>query len=269
MIIHIFFGLLDYMKKRHYIVILFFALIFCPQNVAGEYENIIAKGNDYYKIFENYNALKQYEKAYLLMPNNYEALTKLTRIYNDYGEEMTELDKDDLAELYFKKAMDLSEKLLSKFPDSACSYCYRALSLGNYAIFVGGNEKIKFANQIEKNAKKAIRLNANDFLPYIILGIYNRELANLSWFERIFANTFFGTVPEGSFDDALMLFKKALEIDNNLIVVYYQLAKVYRLSGNQQLEIAALKKVLEMPVRDFRDKYSKAKAEKKLGNLLQ
>ncbi|MBZ0199770.1 MAG: hypothetical protein K8H86_07880 [Ignavibacteriaceae bacterium] len=255
------------MEKRQYVYLLFVLIIFSPPGFAGEYENFIAKGNEYYKKFENLNALKQYEKAYVLMPDNYESLTKLTRVYNDYGEEMTEADDDKQAEIYFKKAMNLSEKLLTKFPDSACSYTYCALSLGNYAIFVGGNEKIKFANQIERNCKKAIQLNPNDFIPYIILGIYNRELANLSWLERIFANTFFGKVPDGKFEDAERLFKKALEINNNLIVAHYQLSKIYRLIGNRQLEIDSLKKVLEMPLRDFRDKYSKAKAEKRLSKL--
>jgi len=38
-----------------------------------------------------------------------------------------------------------------------------------------------------------------DYLPYVILGFYNRQIGTLSWFEELFANMFFGDVLEGSF----------------------------------------------------------------------
>lgn len=234
---------------------------------AGGYEELLNKGDEFYKKLDNFNALKQYEKAYAINPSNYEVLTKLTRVYNDYGEELIELNRHDKAEGYINKAIKMSGVLLSAFPDSALTYTYRALALGNHAMFVGGKEKIKLAHQIRDNALKAVKLNPNDFLPYIILGIYYRELANLSWLERTFANTFFGNVPEGSFADSEKVLKKALAIDDAVIMIHYQIAKTYRYMEKTDLELQYLKKVKELPIRDFRDKFTIAKTEKRLEEL--
>jgi len=255
------------MKKRQILLALLLLIFFCTIGFAGDYEDFISKGDKHYHNMDILNALKQYEKAYSLNPDNYTALSKLTRVYNDHGEELIELDNDKRAEVYIKKAIDLSEKHLARFPDSSQSYTYRALSLGNYAMFVGGNEKIKLAHQIEKNAKKAIKLNPNDYLPYIILGIYFREIASLNWLERAFADTFLGDVPEGTLEDSERMLKKAFDIDGDMIIIHYQFAKTYRRMNNKQQEIKFLKKVLELPVRDFRDKFSKAKSERRLKNI--
>ncbi|TDJ54540.1 MAG: hypothetical protein E2O46_04190 [Ignavibacteria bacterium] len=40
---------------------------------------------------------------------------------------------------------------------------------------------------------------STDYLPYVILGFYNRQIVALSRFEKLFTNMFFGDVPEGSF----------------------------------------------------------------------
>jgi tetratricopeptide (TPR) repeat protein len=100
------------------------------------------------------------------------------------------------------------------------------------------------------------------------MGIYYRELARLSWFERAFANTFFGKVPDGSFEDSIEMFNKALMINNNMIVATYQLSKTYRALGSEKKEVELLKKVIKLPERNFRDKFAKRKAERRLGKLI-
>lgn len=142
------------------------------------------------------------------------------------------------------------------------------MSYGNLALFKGGNEKIKLANKIRGNAEKSIKLNPNDYLPYIILGVYNREIAGLSWFEKTFANTFFGKLPEGSLKSAEELIVKALTINPGIITAMYQLSLVYQEMENEQKEIEWLKKVIDAPVTDFRDKYAKRKAKERLKDLL-
>jgi hypothetical protein len=100
-----------------------------------------------------------------------------------------------------------------------------AMSYGNIAMYKGGKEKVSYAKKIEENAKRAIQISQSDHMPYIILGIYFRELASLSWIERAFANTFFGGVPKGSLEDSEKMFKKALGLNPEIIVAIYQLSK--------------------------------------------
>lgn len=248
---------------KHFLIF----LLFITAVKANSYSDYISEGDKHYKNLDNFNALKNYEKAYELAPDNYEALLKLTRTYNDAGEELKELRRRDEAKKYIDKAVKFAELFKNKFPDSAAVYAYLALSYGNEAMYVGGKEKITFAHKIKNNAEKSIRMDPGNFLPYIILGIYNREIARLSWFERLFANTFFGDVPDGSLEESEKLFLKALKIRPNMIVATYQLAKTYRAMEDEKKEKEMLQRVLKLKVEDFRDKFAKEKSKRRLGEM--
>ena len=231
------------------------------------YENLLEKGDEFHQKFDNVNAVVNYEKAYKLAPDNYDVLLKLVWAYNDAGEELFELRNLNESEKYINQAILYAEKFHQLYPDSATTYCYLAMSYGNLAIFKGGKEKIKLAYKVEENAKKSLEINSNQYTAYVILGIYNREVASLGFFERLFANAFFGGVPEGSFEESIKMFTKALEFEPNTIVASYQLSKTYRNMGNEAKEKELLQKLLGYKIQNFRDKFAIEKAKKRLENL--
>ncbi|QQS36523.1 MAG: hypothetical protein IPM56_00805 [Ignavibacteriales bacterium] len=232
-------------------------------------QTFLKKGDEHYKKYEIINAVNSYKKAFELAPDNYEVLLKLTRTYNDAGEEFKELRNREEAEKYINKAVEYAEIFKKKYPDSAAVYTYLAMSYGNIAMFKGGKEKVKYAQMIRQNLDISLKKNPNDYLPYVILGIYNREIASLSWIERLFANTFFGEVPEGSYEESEKLFLKALKLQPDMIVATFQLARTYRKLEREQDEIKMLKKVLALPKQDFRDKFAKEKSQRRLTELGQ
>ncbi len=244
--------------------IIFFTSILFPQADKG----YLAQGDKYTAEFDNLNAVKSYDEAYKISPNSYDVLTRITLAYNDEGEELLDLKKRDEAKGYIDQAIKYAEILNKKFPDSALSYTYLALTYGNMAIFKGGKDKIIYAEKVKQNALKSIKINPDDYFPYIILGMYYREAAGLSWFEKIFAKTFLGGVPEGTYKQSIQMFGKALALDSNLIVADYQLSKTYRNMDEKDKEIKLLKKVLTMHVRNFRDKYAIIKAKNRLEKLI-
>jgi tetratricopeptide (TPR) repeat protein len=253
-------------KRMKYITFIFF--IFMPILVYGSSTNeYIEKGDESYSKFNNIEALSYYEKAYSITPNNFDVLLRLVKTYNAAGEEYYEYKKRTEAEYYINKALVFSDEFRNKFPDSSAAYCYFAMSNGNIALFKGGKEKIKYSTLVEQNAQKSISMNPNAYLPYIILGIYYREIAGLSWLERAFANTFLGGVPSGSYEESEKMFKKALSIDQNMVVANFQLALTYKKMNREPEEKALLKKVLILPIRDFRDKFAKEKANKWLNGV--
>lgn len=240
----------------------------------NDHENFLKKGDEFHKKFDNKNAVLQYEKAYHLAPGNYEVLLKLTSACNDLGEEYVELSRRNKesnyreeAKKYIDKALRYAELFHKKFPDSAEVYSYLALSYGNLAMFRGSKEKIKLAHLVKDNAEKAIEMDPNNFIAHVILGIYNREVGNLNFFERLFANTFFGDVPDGSFEESIKMFNKALKIIPNSIVPAFQLSRTYRYMGEEEKEKELLKKVLTYKIRNFRDKFAIDKAKRRLEQL--
>jgi tetratricopeptide (TPR) repeat protein len=230
-------------------------------------EEYLKTGDQLYKKFDILNAAKNYERAFNIDPDNYKAMLKLVRIYNDIGEDFHEKRDRTRSELYIKKAVNMAELFKENYPDSADAYTYIAMSYGNLAMYEGGKEKVKLAKKIEENAKKSIEMDPGKYLPYIILGIYYRQVSNLSWIEKLFANTFFGDVPEGSYEQSLEMFNKVHQLYPGMITATFQMALVYRDMDNEEMEEKLLKKVLTLPVRDFRDKYAIAKSKRRLEKL--
>lgn len=236
--------------------------------IADGINELLKRGDSFYKSFNFVPAIEQYEKAYAIAPNEFEVLSKLTRTYNDLSEEYYEKKDEKNAERSVNQGLKYAEEFYKKFPDSARVYAFLAWSYGNLALYKGGNEKVKLAHKIKENAEESIRKNPNDYLPYIILGIYHRQIASLSWLEKLFAETFFGDVPEGTLEESEKYLLKALEIKPGVVIATFHLSLAYKEMGDEEKEIRTLRKVLDLPEKDFRDKYAKRKAGKRLKKLL-
>jgi tetratricopeptide (TPR) repeat protein len=232
------------------------------------FDELVSKGDSLYSQSNMQNALDFYEQAYSIDSSDYYLLLKLTRVCNDLGEYYYELRDEDSSEKVVYQGVNYAERFSSLYPDSTKVYAYLAWSYGNQALFEGGKEKIKLAHKIKDNATKAISMDSTDYLPYVILGIYNRQIGALNWFERLFANTFFGDVPEGSFEDSENMMLKALELQPGLVIAAFHLSLTYKEMGEEEKEIEMLKKVLEMPNLNFRDTFAKRKAQERLDDLM-
>jgi len=251
-------------KVKLFLVLIF---LFAVQTYSKSYSDCLVQGDKNYSEFDNKSALENYLQAYNLSPGGYDVLFRLARTYNDLGEEYYEYRDSDNSERMIKEALKFSEILAKNYPDSSASYTFLAMSYGNMALYEGGKEKVKLAHKIEDNAKKSLQMNPNQYISYVILGIYYRQIADFSWFERMFANTFFGDVPEGSFDDSIRMLNKALETAPNTIVATFQLSLTYKTMGDKDKEAQLLKKLLTYPQKNFRDKFAIEKAKRRLKEL--
>jgi tetratricopeptide (TPR) repeat protein len=232
---------------------------------AQNYDSLMAKGDMYYEQFDNIKALSEYEKAYELNPESYEALMKVVRAYNDVGEDLSSKQ----SEAYFLKAVQYGETLVEKHPNVGESYLYLSIAYGNLALFRGGKEKVKLSRSVEKNIKKAIQLDPNDDRAYVVLGIYYREVANLNWFLKAFAKSFLGGLPDGSNEGSERMFLKAIKLNPSRPRTYYELAKTYDKMKKKEKIVKCLQKVIELPIDDHKDKQMKQEAQDWLRKLIK
>lgn len=250
-------------------IIFVFVLLISLANLClgQDSEALVRQGDEFYSKFDLKSSIKYYEAAFVISPDDYTILVKLTRAYNDLGEDYYELRDRKNSESAINKALIYAEKLASEYPDSSMTYALLAMSYGNLAMFKGGNEKVKLAHKIKDNAEKSIGINPNNYLAYIILSIYHRQIASLSWLERAFANTFFGSVPDGSLEESEAMMLKALKINPGIVIAMFHLSHTYKEMDNEKKEKEWLQKVIDAPVIDFRDKYAKRKSQRRLNEL--
>ena len=253
---------------RYFILAILISSLFFTELIAysSELDSIIEKGDKYYNDFSNLGALKEYTKAYGLDPENFEVLMKITRAYNDVGEDYKEQGSVE-AEGYFIKAFEHSEIMKELFPQRGETYFFMAATRGNLALFKGGKEKVKLGRDVEKHARKAIELKPDYGEPHVALGVYYREVANLNWFLKKFAKAFFGGLPDGTNEDSLNMLLKAEELLPENVYVQFELGKTYKEIGNKEKMKEHFDKALKLPNTDHRDRYFKIHIKNKLDSM--
>jgi len=112
---------------------------------------------------------------------------------------------------------------------------------------------VKLARNVEYNLQKTIELKPEFAPSYIALGIYYRQVSNLSWFQRMFANSFLGGLPGGTIEDSRDSLLKALELDPDFIITHYEIGRTYKEMGEYEKAHYHFNKVLELDIQDHGD----------------
>ena len=242
------------MIKTLFYLIFIFSVIINPlyAQTAQEY---MALGDIYYKEFKNPEALAEYKSAYELDQDSFEILKRLTLTSNDCGEDLRDTDMEK-AKMHFRESVAYAELANSKFPNVPETHFLLAISYGNLARYSKGKDKVKLARNVEENLQKIIRLKPEFAPSYIALGIYYRQVSNLSWFQKKFANSFLGGLPDGTIEDSRDSLLKAIELDPDFIITHYEIGRTYREIGDYGKAKYHFQKVLELDIRDHSD-YSK------------
>ncbi len=249
------------------IIVKLFVLLFLlmpPLLMAERADELLHKGNQAYQQFDNRTALRYYRQAYRLNKNSYQILMKLTAAYNNCGEEAA--DKQ-VAEHYFLQAIKYARLLVAKYPKRAEAYFYLAITNGNLSLYRSGRGKAEAGRNIEKYAKKAIELDPDYSPGYTVLGIYYREVANLSWFTRAIAKTLGGGLPNGTMAMSERMLRIAVRKDPHTIYPLYQLAVTLEMRKKYREALAAYRKVLQLSLKDHQDAEKKRIAKKKINYL--
>ena len=84
---------------------------------------------------------------------------------------------------------------------------------------------------------------------------------------KFFAKTLYGEELKGTNEEAVDLFKKAIELNPEHIEHHLELAKTYKQMKKKELMREPLEKVLELPVKEDGDKEFKEEAEELLKKL--
>jgi tetratricopeptide (TPR) repeat protein len=236
---------------------LFFVLTLGIALQAQTYEAAMTAGDKAFKAFDPATALQNYEAALALKSDDYKALVQTIICLNDVGEELA----SDASEGKYEKAWDLSKQLVELYPDSAMPRALLAVSVGNLALFKGSEEKVKLSRDVEKNAMMAMQMDPTILQPYIVMGIYYREVANLNWFLKMFARNFFGGMPEGTLEDSERMFKAGIERFPNEIILHFELAKTLYDLDKEEEALKHMQNAAKLDERDHQDARKKQEAK--------
>lgn len=226
----------------------------------------IAEGDRAHATLDLASALKHYEAALAVDPNNYDALNKAAYDAVDLGE--FDPNTDERNALY-KKAEQYARRAVAANPNDAEGHFELSRALGRYALTLGSRDRIKFAKDIRQQALDALKLNPKHAGALHVLGMWNAEIMRLNGFTRMIAKNFLGgaVFGEANWDNAQKYLEQAVQEDPNRITHHRDLAGVYADRGLKAKAIEQYEWIVRAPITEYNDTHYKDEATQRLAKL--
>jgi tetratricopeptide (TPR) repeat protein len=202
-----------------------------------------------------------YTRAHRADPNSYEAAWKLARACADSA---TLSQRAEEQKHLCQQAESLARAAVALEPRGAKGHAFLAVALGKLALFEGGKGKVRLSHEIKAEADAALALDPDEDLAHHVLGVWNREITELSGFLRFFATTLYGKLPQGSLDEALDHLRKAVRLRPDVIPHHVELGITLADARRYREAEGELEHALNMPTSWVTDDYYRAKAREAL-----
>ncbi|HEX6982563.1 MAG TPA: hypothetical protein VF181_07360 [Balneolaceae bacterium] len=199
-------------------------------------------------LFYNYHeeqALELYSQILEQDPDNFEALWRSSFLYSRIGNRFNDEDKQ---KQYFNKAIDLAKQALAVDSTHTQSNFAMSVAMGRKALISGASERVAAARDIKKYVDRALKYDSTNAGAWHVLGRWHFKIANLSWIESVAADALFGGVPKGASNEkAARAIEKAIDLNDDYLLYYYDLARIYDEMGQEQKTISLCKTALSKP----------------------
>lgn len=208
-----------------------------PDSLLNSANRLFDEGNEQ-------EALQAFKNVLEYNSRNFEALWHTSLLYSRIGFRM---DDDVKQENYYEKALEYAEKTLEVYPDSGYTHFVYAVANGRLSDISDTKNRIRLSHVVKKHTQKATEM-LPDYAPaWLLLGVWNSEVANTSKAQELAASVISEGIPEGASNEkAEEYIKKAIELDPEQIIRYkLDLARHYKRIGENEKAIQTLNEVLE------------------------
>lgn len=176
---------------------------------------------------------------------NMYALNKCSELCSRIGKR----EKDpQTVNTYYETAKTYADLALKLHPNNSESNCVMAIALGRISMNKSGKEKISAAKEIKKYVDIALKNDPGNFKAWHVLGRWHYEMSSLNMFEKTAIRLLYGSPPPSSIQASIAAFEKAQQLSKNFLLNYYEMARAYKKSGQQQKAIALINAMLLLPV---------------------
>jgi tetratricopeptide (TPR) repeat protein len=260
-------------RTRHRVPALVTALVLVVPSLspAQPQSQAIVLGDSLMRAFRTQEAIAAYRTGLAERQRDPTLLWKTARALAMSSAETLgdEGDERPLAE-----AVSLSRTAVEVAPQMARAHTTLAATLGLYGRFLAhtyrvrkAREVVAIGHEVYAHARRAIELDPHDFAPYVILGIYHRELATVHPLVKVIAKTFIDDWPHASLDESRAYLTKAAALAPRDVTTRLELAKTLLAMDDQAAARRELERVIALPPRETLDLVEQQKARELLSKL--
>ena len=213
--------------------------------LADDPSPVLTAGDEAFLGMDYSTAIRHYDDALALSPDNPNILWRLARAYVCEGEVLD--GEKRTAEC--KEAEQYALRCIAADSTKAEGHCWRAAALGYLALDAGKSDQVKLSRELLREVNLALKYNPNDDAAYSIKGSFYRAIGNVSWFQRQLAAIFIGKVPDGGYEEAEEALKKAVALAPDVMRHQYELGVLYIDMGRNNEAKAVLEHAATLPIK--------------------
>jgi tetratricopeptide (TPR) repeat protein len=244
----------------------------CPNcaNDSSQVSQSLQRADQLYAAFKPKEALVELLRVVELDSENAEALSKIARVYIDFGDAIPESAPDWEAKRLkqYQVAEQYARRAVKADPNVTWGHFYVAASLGSMATVSPVAKQIDMAAEIRGAIEKSIALDPQNGFAYHIYGIWHRKMAEIGKMSRMFASVIYGrSIPTGTMEKSIEYLNKAVALNPTVIVSRLELARTYVAMENWSSARNYLTSIRELPIQFSDDAKHKQEAEQLLEEI--
>src|SRR3972149_7789267 len=204
----------------------------CPHciNDGAAISRWLQKADELHTALKPKEALAELLKVLDREPHHAEALSKIARVYIDFGDMIAETTPDWEAKRLkqYQTAEQYARRAVKANPNLDWGYFYVAASLGSIAAVSPVAKQIDLAGEIRAFVGKALELDPQNGFTYHLYGVWHRKMAEIGKMQRGLASVFIGwSPPRVSVGKSIEYLRKAVSLNPTVIVSRLELARSY------------------------------------------
>lgn len=209
-------------------------------------------------------ALKIYEAAQAAETGDASNLCLLARYYCNltFLTNSIAVQKDLVA-----RGLACAQQAVKDDPTNATAHASVAVCYAKSCSLVDVKTELAYSRLFKQEAEKAIALDSRQDVAYYLLGRWNYGIAGAGFLARAYVKIVYGGLPQASYQDALINFKRACELAPDRILNHIGLAMAYEAVGEKKSEIEELQKCCTLKPLGPEDVEAQRDAQKKLTEL--
>ncbi|MBN1448842.1 MAG: hypothetical protein JXA28_13005 [Bacteroidetes bacterium] len=231
--------------------IVFLAVLFATVLPAVAQEDVlIARGDSAQVSLDPRSAMKYYQEAEKMQPENPDVLWRISKLYTDLAAGEA---SDDVALRQLDHAVTYANRAIAAAPRHSMAQAALAIAYGQKTVVAPNSEKVELSRLVRMHAVKALEFERDNYVAMLVLGIWNREIAELSWVVKLALDVVYGGLPDASLEESRRLLQRAAQLSPDQIMTHVELAKTLKAMDDETAAKRHLRKALSLPKRDIGD----------------
>lgn len=245
--------------------------LWLPGTADGQPGAALARGDSLMAALETTRAIEAYREGLTESADDPALLWRAARALSNRTAETPGGDGD---EPLHAEAVELARRAVAAAPDVARTHTTLATALGRYGRWLAHECRVRCAGRVVDMGKegyratrRAIDIDPYDPAPFVVLGLYHRDLSTVPLVVKVIARTFLGGYPPVSLEASARNLERAVRLDPDDVTAHLELARTYAEMGRDDDARGQLRAALAAPTRERLDIVEKEEARRLLASL--